>query len=284
MKRLFLPVLLGFFMISHLHAAQSTIVEADGFACMGYDKSRKQTEEEALTNAKRMAVEHTATYIKSETRVKDSRLEKDLIEAYTNATVKLIEEVNREWYKDATLGDCFRLRVKAEVIPDRQSMEKIAQGQNAAGDPSAPLRVQVWTDKREYKEKDKIRIYIRGNKPFFARVLFKGVKGDLLQLLPNPYRTDHYFNGGMIYEIPAGNDRFDLEVTPPLGEEGIIVYAGTNPLGDIDLKSSGAVYEVKTQAKDIGSKSRTVKVKLKEGGSGSGASEFFEGMVTIRTQ
>jgi hypothetical protein len=88
----------------------------------------------------------------------------------------------------------------------------------------------------------------------------------------------------MIYEIPAGNDRFDLEVTPPLGEEGIIVYSSTNPMGDIDLKSSGAVFEVKTQEKDIGSKSRAVKVKFKVVGSGSGASEFFEGAVTIRAQ
>ncbi len=284
MKRLFLPFLLGLFMISNLYAAQSTIVEADGISCLGYDKSRKQTEEEALASAKRMAVEHTATYLKSETRVKDFQLEKDLIEAYANATVRLIQEVNREWYKDATLGDCFRIRIKAEVIPDVQAMEKIAKGKEVADDLSAPLQVQVWTDKKEYKENDKIKIYIRGNKPFFARVLYRGVKGDLLQLLPNPYRADHYFNGGMIYEIPSGNDQFLLEVTPPFGKEEIIVYASTNPLGDIDLKSGGAVYEIKTKANDIAQKSRAIKIKPKGEGASSGAAEFFEGNVTIRTE
>ena len=30
---------------SNLYAAQSTITEADGYACMGEDKSRKQTEQ-----------------------------------------------------------------------------------------------------------------------------------------------------------------------------------------------------------------------------------------------
>jgi len=45
---------------SNLHASQSTIVEVDGQACMGYDKSRKQTEDEALTHAKKKAVQHAA--------------------------------------------------------------------------------------------------------------------------------------------------------------------------------------------------------------------------------
>ena len=38
-------------MASNVYAAQSTITEAEGYACMGYDKSRKLTETEALTNA-----------------------------------------------------------------------------------------------------------------------------------------------------------------------------------------------------------------------------------------
>jgi hypothetical protein len=46
-------------------AGQSTITDANGYACMGADKSRKQTETEALANAKRAAVENASTYIKS---------------------------------------------------------------------------------------------------------------------------------------------------------------------------------------------------------------------------
>ena len=125
---LFLPLLLILFMISNLHASQSTIIEADGIACMGYDKSRKQTEEEALANAKKKAVEHTATYIKSESRLKDFELEKDLIEAYSNATVKVIQEISRSWYRDASLGECCQVKIKAEVIPDNEAMERISKG------------------------------------------------------------------------------------------------------------------------------------------------------------
>jgi hypothetical protein len=239
LRFLLLPLLLILFMISDLHASQSTIIEADGIACMGYDKSRKQTEEEALANAKKKAVDHAATYIKSESRVKDFELEKDLVEAYSNATVKVIQEISRSWYRDVSLGECCQVKIKAEVIPDNEAMERISKGKGQIEDPSAPLNVQLWTDKKDFKRGDKIKIYIRGNKPFYARILHKGVNGDLVQLLPNPYRKEYYFNGGVIYEIPSGQDRFEMEVTPPFGQEDIIVYASTSRLGEINLAPAG---------------------------------------------
>jgi len=129
MIRITISVLVAIFAVSIVHASQSTITEADGYACMGYDKSKKQTEEEAFTNAKRKAVEYASTYIKSETHVKDFQLEKDLIDAYANAPVKIIQELEKAWHKDASSGDCFRVKVKAEVVPDDQMMSRISKGQ-----------------------------------------------------------------------------------------------------------------------------------------------------------
>lgn len=127
---LFLSGLLTLWMISNLCAAQSTIVESDGLSCMGYDKSRKQTEEEALASAKKKAVEHAATYIKSERRLKNFELEKDLVEAYSNATVKVIQEVNKNRYRD-----CCQVKIKAEAIPDNEAMDRISKGKNQMDDP-----------------------------------------------------------------------------------------------------------------------------------------------------
>ena len=283
MKRLYIPFLLILFMASNLYAAQSTIIEADGIACMGYDKSRKQTEEEALANAKKKATEHASTYIKSESRLKDFELEKDLVEAYSNATVKVVQELNKVWYKDAALGDCCQVKIKAEVIPDNEAMEKISKGKGQGEDPSAPLNVQLWTDKKEYKKGDKVKIYIKGNKPFYARILNKGVSGELLQLLPNPYRKDHYFNGGVIYEIPSGTDRFEMEVTPPFGQENIIVYASTAPLGDISLAPVGGVYKITVGAEKVGERSRAVSLKEKNPEEQTKAAEFSEGQIVFAT-
>jgi hypothetical protein len=215
--------------------------------------------------------------------VKDFQIEKDLVDAYANATIKIIEEVEKAWYKDPASGDCFKLKIKAEVIPDDKAMAQIAKDKSVVDDPNAPLNVQLWTDKKEYRQSEKIKVYLKGNKPFYARVLHKDVKGALLQILPNAYRTDNYFNGGVVYEIPSGNDRFDLEVNPPFGEENIIVYSSLAPLGDINLKETGGVYQVKTAANDVGVRTRGIKLKEREEGKEPTASEFFEVKVIVYT-
>jgi len=269
---------------SYAYASQSTITEAEGYACMGDDRSRRQTELAALEAAKRNAIEFASTYMTSETHVKDFELEKDLVSAYANATVKVIKELEKGWYQDAKSGDCFRIKIKVEVIPDEKAMDKVSKRKDVADDPSAPLHVRLWTDKKEYERGDRMRIYIKGNKPFYARVIYKDTAGEMVQILPNPYRNENYFQGGVIYEIPSGNDRFDLEISPPFGEENITVYASTSPLGDIDLHSQGGVYFVKTKAKDIGARTRGITLTGKSTDKSGYASEFYEDKAEVKTR
>src|SRR3990172_2991058 len=242
MKKTFLVLLIFIGISSPLYAVQSTIADVEGYACMGDDKSRKQTEQAALTDAKKRAVEFTSTYLKSETKVKDFVVEKDLLAAYAQAEVKIIQELEKIWYKDSASGDCYKIKIKAEVVPDVKAMETLAKNTAFADNPVAPLAVKAWTDKKTYRSGEKIRIYIKGNKPFYARVLYRDAGGETIQLLPNPFRMDNYFNSGAVYEIPTGNDRFELDVSPPFGEENVIVFASTTPLGEIGVESLGAVY------------------------------------------
>ena len=95
MRRLMFFLIAVIFFVSPLYAAQSTIKIADGTACMGDDKSRKQTEAAALADARRNAVESVKTYVSSATEVKDFELQKDLVSAYANATVAVIEELEK---------------------------------------------------------------------------------------------------------------------------------------------------------------------------------------------
>lgn len=61
-KYIFLSILIILLLGSSItQAAPSTIVEAEGQAAMGDDKSKKQTEEAALQEAKRFAIEYVAT-------------------------------------------------------------------------------------------------------------------------------------------------------------------------------------------------------------------------------
>ena len=283
MFRLILAIICCIFIFPHnLPAAQSTITEAEGYSCAGDDKSRKQTELAAMSEAKRVAVENAVSYVRSETKVKNYELEKDVVEAYSNAAVKVIEVREHGWYKDERSGDCYRVKIKAEVIPDEKAMSKVASGHSAADDPALPLSVKIWTDKKQYKDRERIKIFLKGNKPFYARVIYINVQGESLQLLPNPSRSDNYFNGGVIYEIPSGNDRFELEVNPPFGDEQIVVYASSTELGKLNLQEAGSFYEVKTKTKDVGIQTRGIQIKQKTGDV-KPAESFYEEKLTIRT-
>jgi len=267
---------------SNLYASQSTIIESEGYACMGEDKSMKQTERAAMADAKDKASKNAATYIKGKTKIEDAQLVKDIIEAYSNATVTVDKEIEKGWYNDPSLGRCYKVKIRANVIPDENAMKKTSQ--ETIDNPSAPLSVKIWTDKKEYKEGEKIKIYIKGNKPFYVRVIYKDSTGNLIQILPNPHRKENYFNGGVIYELPSGNDSFELEVSPPFGEENIIVYASASQLGDIDVKKADGVYQVKTEEKDIGSMTRAVTIKAKPDSKKTSAAEVYEEKTLIKTK
>jgi hypothetical protein len=282
MRKILFFVAISIFLATSVYAAQSTIKIAEGSACMGDDKSRKQTETLAMADAKRIAIESVQTYVSSATEVKNFELQKDLISAYANATVKVIEDMEKGWYKDSAQGDCYKVKIKTEVIPDEKAMKKLPD--TALDDPSLPLNVKVWTDKETYNEGDKIRIYLKGNKPFFAIVIYRdSVKKDL-QLLPNPYRQDNYFQGGVTYAIPSGTDKFELEVNPPFGEESIMIYASVAELGDLNLKQEGGFYAVKTKPRDIGIKTRSIKIKDVSPGNAQQPAEFSEGFLIVKTK
>lgn len=254
-------------------AGSSAVVTAEGYACMGADKSQRQTEQEARADAKRNAVENARTLLKSQTTVKDLQLAEDLVAAYAQAAVTVLEELKdgTGWYDDKSTGRCFKSRIKAEVVPDEKAMKKAEKDKDWTEDPSAPLSVGLWTDRQEYRQGERVRIFLRGNRPFYARILYRDAEGRTLQLLPNPYRTDNYFRGGVTYEIPEGDrDRFSLEVSPPFGVEELVLHAATAPLGDLDLEATGGVYTVKTRGKDLGLKSRGLNIKAMEGAQASG--------------
>jgi len=282
MRKILFFVAISIFLAASVYAAQSTIKIAEGSACMGDDKSRKQTETLAMSDAKRIAIESVQTYVSSATEVKDFELQKDLVSAYANATVKVIEDMEKGWYKDPAQGDCYKVKIKTEVIPDEKAMKKLPD--TALDDPSLPLTVKVWSDKETYSKGEKIKIYLKGNKPFFARVIYRDAGNNNLQLLPNPYRQDNYFQGGVTYAIPSGTDKFELEVNPPFGEESIMIYSSVSELGDLNLKQEGGVYAVKTKPLDIGIKTRSIKIKDVSLGNAQQPAEFSEGTVIVKTK
>ena len=94
-----------------------------------------------MIDAKKNAAEYTSTYISSDTQIKYFALQKDLISAYTNADVKVIEDIENGWYKDPSAGDCYKIKIKAEVIPDVKAIERLTQaaGPNSQTNTNYPV-------------------------------------------------------------------------------------------------------------------------------------------------
>ncbi len=221
---------------------RSSIHEVDGYAYLSEKMTLEQVRNVAITTAKRQAVERAKTYIESKTTVENFEVTQDLIMGKSHGSVTVLE------MKDLGVEDNTRYHVwiKAEV-----EYGIIPSGVKASGnppdhlsathlDPQAPLTVRVWTSKKEYREGDHIIVYMQGNRDFYARLVDITSNGDIIQLLPNDYRQQDRFEAGQIYEIPGEGDRFDLKVTPPFGEDRIVVYASEVPLGNVAMSSAGA--------------------------------------------
>lgn len=272
-----------------MQVQQSMILETEGSSCLGQDQSRNEARRGALEEARKAAAEQALTYVKSETRVVEGKLESDIVEAYAKARLKNIATLEEGWYQEKYSGsladECYRVRLKVEVIPDMEAMQAHSARTPALDDPTAPLTVKVWLNQDQYGADDEIKLYLKANKPFFARIVYTDASQRVTQLLPNPYRRDNYFAGGVVYEFPSGEDHFNLKASAPFGAENLSVYAATGQLGDLQLATNGPVYSVRDAREDIARKVRGVTpVEQPQGKTGTGAAvEFTESLVNVKT-
>lgn len=268
-------------------AGSSSITEADGESCMGDDKSRRQTEQVALEAAKRMAIEYSSTHISSTTVVENFQLKQDIVEAFNQAEVKILDILEEKW-QDPNVGDCFTIRIKAEVVPSDRVMQSV-DSSTMLSDPRLPLNVNLWVNSQDetYTEGENMKVYLQGNKPFYARLIYVDAEGNNVQILPNQHRSANYFAGSTIFEVPTGEDGFQLTISPPFGKEQLILYASTSPLGSIATAEAGEdVYLVTEKPQEIAAKTRGIKIKKpteEDKKKQAEVAEFAEAKVDITT-
>ncbi len=251
---------------------------------MGDDKSRKQTENAALTEARRNAVEYSTTYIQSQSRIENFELKEDLIQAFSKAAVQVLAILEKKWDPPA-VGDCYTIRIRAEVVPNEGEINQIAEKNNTLDDPTAPLTVRVWTSQPTYKEGETMKVYVKGNKPFFARLVYVDAEKTTLQLLPNPFRTQNHFDGGVVYEVPQATDKFDLTVGTPYGQETLTIFASTNQLGNISTTKAGGVFLVKDNQSQVAAKTRGISLTMVDAANRkTQVAEFAEASVKVITK
>ena len=258
---------------------RSCIRELDGWAYLGENMTMSQARAAAFATAKRQALEAAKTHIKAITKVKDFQVDYDMIWSNAEGSVTVLKQ------KDHGLDQKtmrYHVWIRAEVLYDIKP-KKSEGNQAAIMDSDAPLTVKVWTDKKQYRKGENIRVFIQGNRDFYARIVDITSGGQIIQLLPNDYRRISFFRGGEVYTIPDRGDQFDLQVVPPYGEDQIVVYASEVPLGEVAMNPVGqGLRQYRGLQENLAAQTRGIKVT----GSGidfdSGA-EFYEATWTLTT-
>lgn len=257
---------------------RSCIRAVDGYAYLSDDMTLSQIKAAAFADAKRKALEMAKTYIASKTQMENFEVKYDTVWAESEGAVSVLEQ------KDYGIEDNSRYHVwiKAEVeyalkpkghTPAQEVIEK-----------DAPLTVKVWTSKKRYKDGEHIKIYLKGNRDFYARIVDVTSSGHIIQLLPNDYRSASFFRGGKTYYIPDEADRFDLQVSPPYGEDQIIVYASEVPLGDVEMESAGQGLKLyRGSRKSLGARTRGISVVPDAAGVAPSV-EFYEAVWRVKTE
>ncbi len=238
---------------------RSTIIAADGYSFFSEDRTIKQMRKEAEVDARRKVIEDASMHVKSMTKLENLELTHDIVESQSEAEIKVLERNDFGIEENRRYHVWIKAEVRYSLKPPESSNQPV---QSMLMNKKAPLTVKVWTDKKSYRDGEEMKIYVEGNKPFYGRILYQSVAGEIIQLLPNKYRMENYFRGGYRYIIPYENDAFVLEVTEPFGMERIIVYASTFPLGSIESEEIGkGLLKVRGGLDTIGTATRGIKIK-----------------------
>lgn len=240
------------------HAEFSTILDAEGIGCASGNKDINEQLEArrlAFTDAKRQAAEMAQSHVKSTTSMKNFVLQEDFVESFVDATVSVLEVLNENWDKKQK---CMTVKLHTEVTPNDIDLDTDALTEALLEDPSGPLMVKLWTNKAVYAPGDTMKIYLKGNKPFYGLLTYTDANGNTLQILPNPNRSSDSFNGGVVYAVPGHGDTFSLTIEPPFGKEKLSLYARTTPLGDLNKNNLGAAFLLTDANEEIAKKTRGI--------------------------
>lgn len=229
----------------------SIIVSSEGIACMGKSKIGGDIKDEALIQAKENAIRLAFSSLINNAQADDGPMVKNLKDAYDRGNVRILSQIGSGWIINEQSDRCYRAKIKAEIIPELIKSRGVSEHRSLVQNLNTSLSVRLELEKHEFRANEEIHMFVKGNKDFYALIIYKNASGDLLQLFPNPYQSENYLKAGVVYHIPSENDSFKLIVSAPFGDESIILYASTMPLGNLEITPTGAFYHVETPSSEV---------------------------------
>ncbi|MBI4677483.1 MAG: DUF4384 domain-containing protein [Elusimicrobia bacterium] len=138
-----------------------------------------------------------------------------------------------------------------------------------AGAPgeSGELKVEVWSDRLEYRPGEKMKLYVRANQDCYLTIIDLGTSGAATVLFPNFHHSSNDVKAGVTYVIPDPEKAgFEFEVSGPSGREVIRAIASKEAVVDLkdamDQPSADAPFSA--VKKDLAVLTRDIKVVAKK--------------------
>ncbi|MFZ4858970.1 MAG: DUF4384 domain-containing protein [Desulfuromonadaceae bacterium] len=214
----------------------SKSLEAKGTACTGssisWEQGKEKAQNEALERAKQDASSRTVTFVSSYNKNIDNVAVQNVKQSLSLGSVQtLAGPVYSDPVNVPERGFCTTATITAMVLVDKKLLTDLMAGPSFNADPTAPLNVRVWTDKKEYHHGEKIKITVMANKDFFLDLMYVDASNKKIKLLPNQFCIDNRFKGTQVHNIPLDSREFEIEVDcveGKCGEELIIATASTH--------------------------------------------------------
>ena len=256
---------------------RSFIQEVDGYAYIGENMVLAQARKTAFADAGRQSLKMARAHIESNKFVKEGILEYNFIQPGAEGAVSVLAQ------KDHGLeGDRYHVWIKAEVAYVLRPKGQMPAPTKIMS-PAAPLTVRVWTPRKLYKQGEIVKVFIQGNRDFYARIVNIDSEGNITQLLPNDHRNIKLFKVSQVYKIPDTEDHFTIKVRAPYGEDQVVVYASDVPLGQVETESAGqGLRQYSGTRYRLGVQSRSLFIEPQPVGSQVGA-EFYEATWELKT-
>lgn len=243
-----------------------------GAACYTYgdNETPAQAKRAATSLAQEQAVRGHRVFVKSESKVKNFRLEEDIIHTASSAMLNNIQ-IKKEEKKGqeicvtisatispVSMDEMIRQRVNAKEISEIAQSPLVAQSE---------FGVRVWTNNANgstgsFAEGDRLIVYVETDRDAYLKLDYFQADGTVVHMVPNKLRGQVLIKAHQVYSFGSDKDPEQFTIQPPFGAETIKAIFSTSPF-DRELNEAADVGDSRGYLKTL-TKKRGLLVKAAE--------------------
>lgn len=244
-----------------------------GSECYTYgdNETPSQAKRAAITLAQEQAVRGHRVFVQSESRLKNFRLEEDIIHSASSAILKnvqiLKEEKRGQQQICITISAIISPMAMDQMIQQRVNAKEIADMAQSPLIDQGEFGVRVWTNNANgsngsFAEGDRLIIYVESERDAYLKLDYFQADGTVVHMVPNKSRGQARIRAHEIYSFGGDKDPERFIVQAPFGAETIKAIFSPTPF-DTELNEENDVGDSRNYLKTL-TKKRGLLVKAAE--------------------